>query len=1062
MKKAYHTNHIPYKYLRWISVAASLFLFSITMAQDKTTAGSPDYLLNGIVRDAHKQEPVPAAQIMNLNNGLTALTDEKGSFRIRISSTSDLLLVSAFDYNRREIPVRGRRDSLVVELYPDFFTGRYDEISVPTGPVRSSFHTGSASVLSRIERPLNTTVDADIQSGLGGAVRAISHSALNGVGSSLFIRGYHSIYRNAQPLFVVDGVIWDSNYDRYTTHDGYFPNALADIDLNDIENVTILKDATSLYGSKGSNGIIVINTRRASDFATRIVVNALGGVTERPASLPMMDGDQFRIYTTELLGSSDYTTQQINALPFLQDNPALTGYESYHNATDWDNEVYRTGYSQSYNIGVTGGDDKALYSFSLGYFGNKGVVKNTDLQRLNMRFNGDFRMADFLLMGINLGFANIDRVLLDDGANFYTSPTYLAAIKAPFLSPYSYTPSGTLTTDFEDSDIFGVGNPTAIIENSLNTNKHYRLNLGAKPVFVITPSLSVSSQFDYSLDKMKETYFNPMVGVADRFLPGLGVSENVFRSLQMRSISIFDDTRLHYTKNLTGFHRINVIAGWRYLSCYSEGDYAEGHNSGTDQKRNLLNELEFKKTEGFNNATKSISNYAQIDYAFNNRYFATATISMDGSSRFGRETQGGIQLFNRSWGIFPSIGLGWLASSEQFFQSAAFVNHLKVRTSFGLSGNDDIDPYAWSYYFTSIQYMDRANGIILGNIGNSGIQWEKTARFNLGLDASLLNDYLSVSADFFIDRTTDLLYLEELPVLTGSGYFWKNGGALSNTGFEASASAKIVNYSNLQWEVGVIAGHYKNRILTAPATDRILQIYDAEILTAEGYPAGVFWGFKTRGILADEAQAEAADLIMVDAEGNPLSFGPGDLFFDDLTEDGIIDERDKQIIGDPNPDLYGSFMSRTRYRNFLLEARFTYSYGNDVYNYHRRTLESGKDFTNQTIAVLSRWRTEGQLTDQPEAVYGDPMGNARFSDRWIEDGSYLRFKSLSLSYTIPYTGEIIEGLTIWIAANNLWTWTNYLGRDPEVSINNSVLYQGIDAGLLPLSRSYFFGIRMNL
>jgi hypothetical protein len=509
--------------------------------------------------------------------------------------------------------------------------------------------------------------------------------------------------------------------------------------------------------------------------------------------------------------------------------------------------------------------------------------------------------------------------------------------------------------------------------------------------------------------------------------------------------------------------------GWRYISDFLEADYAEGHNSGTDQKRNLLAEEEFKNTAGLNDVSKSISNYASVGYSYDKRYFLNATMAVDGSSRFGRETASGFQLFGHSWGLFPSLNAAWLVSSENFMASAGFVDHLKIRAGLDITGNDDIDPYSWSPYFISVKYMDRANGIVLGNTGNPQVQWETTASLHAGVDAGLFNERLAISADLYTAKTSDLLFLDTLPELAGPGYYWNNGGEMSNRGYEFSARVKVLNLSNLQWEMGASIGHFKNEILSLPGDDYTTSLYGAEILTSVGNPAGVFYGYKTEGVLANEAEAEAADLKVMDADGIEQSFAAGDVRFVDHYEDGILDEKDRQVIGDPNPDLYGSFDTRISYRNLSLDVYFTYSYGNEVYNYLRRTAESGIHYEdgvefwpNQSTAMLSRWISEGQQTGQPKISYENTVGNARFSDRWIEDGSYLKLKALKLNYEIPLKGRIIEGLNVWIAANNIWTRTAYLGRDPEVSPGNAVLYQGIDTGLLPQTRSYFIGLKMNL
>ncbi len=1019
------------------------------------------FTLKGTVRDAITRQPISAAQIRAFKQKSAATTDEQGNFSIKVSSSGEILIVNAFDYDLREVPVRGKQ-SLDIDLFSEVFRDLYKDIENVAGTVGSTMTANAVKERSDLGYPTPLSVDDAIQSKLNGEVRAMSRSGNSGLGTSMFIRGLNSVNMYAQPLFIVDGVIWNNYSDMQSVHDGFYNNPLDDIDLSDIESVSVIKDGTSIYGSKGGNGVIIIKTKRGEDMATKIVFNAFAGLTEKASSLPVMNGDQFRIYTSDLLGSTGMTSEQMDALPFFNDDPTSITYKKYHNVTNWDEEVYRQGFTHSYNIGVNGGDAKALYYFSLGYTGNTGIVNTAGLQRLNTRTNADFFLSENIKLGMNIGYTSIDRNLLDDGINQYTSPTYLAMVKAPFLSPNTYTPTGTLTTDLEDADIFGVSNPTAVIANALNTNKHYRLSIGVKPEFKLSPAFVLSTQFDYAIDKFKETYYSPMVGVADRELPGIGVSENVFKSQIMRNIDIFDDTRLNFSKQVNEVHDIKAVAGFRYISNFFEMDYGEGHNSGSDQKRNLLNQL-IRKTDGANNRVKSISNFLMADYSFDNRYLLSAAIAMDASSRFGSETQGGFQMFGHSWAVFPSVNAGWLISSENFMSGINAVDLLKLRAGYGLAGNDDIEPYAFTAYFESTRYMDRANGLVLANIGNSEIQWETTGKASLGLDAILFNNRLSVTADFYSNTTKDLLFLKSLPEVLGSGYYWGNGGEMTNKGFEISAGLKVVNRTAFKWELGGSIGHYKNKIESLPDEGEFnTTFYGADILTSVGNPAGVFYGYKTLGVFTSQEDALSSNLKMIDKNGISIPFKAGDIHFADLDNNNIINEKDRQVIGDPNPDFFGSFNSKIDIGNFTLDMLFTYSYGNDVYNALRASLESGRLFSNQTTAMLNRWFYEGQETVQPKVTYMDPMGNSRFSDRWIEDGSYLRFKTLSLGYNIPMKKSVIEGLKIWVSGNNLFTFTNYLGRDPEVSVKNDVLYQGIDAGMLPLTRSYFIGIKMNL
>ncbi len=1065
MKRVFK-KHLPQAYFRAKHIVMVSMLLSLLLISSQLKAADSLRYVSGVVQDAKTKMPIASAQIMALNVSSSATTDGEGKFKIEISEGTEVLLVKAFDYNSREISVKGR-ESIVIDLYSEVYTPSVKEVQNVQGKENQSYSANSIVSVDNFENEALISVDQILQTKLGGAIHSVSRSGNLGVGNSISVRGINSIHRNNQPLIVVDGVIWENYNDVRSLHDGFVFNPLNNINIDDIKSVSVLKDGTAIYGSKGSNGVILIQTRRGEGMVTKIEVNASGGIIEKPKSIPTLNVDEFRLFSTDLLGSIDRTKimemfgQSVNELDFLDDNPSSFSYKTYHNNTDWNDEVYQTALFQNYNISVNGGDDRALYGFSVGYTSSEGLIKGTDIQRFNTRFNADFNLSKAVNVGMDISLANVDRFLLDDGVNSYSSVSYLSIIKSPFLNPYRYTVSGTLSNKLNDSDVFGVGNPTALVKDSYNTDKHYRFNVAIAPEFKISPVLTLGTKFDYSLVKDKESFYTPPLGVKNIYLEGLGVSENVSKDQVIRTVGLFSDTQLKYSNTFNNRHRINGIAGWRYISSFLELDYVEGHNSGT--YHGLFNETAFRVVNGINNREKSMSTYANIDYSFDHRYFLTAGVAVDGSSKFGSETKGGFQLFDRSWGVFPSLQGAWLISSEEFMAGLNAIDQLKLRGGVTMTGNDDIDPYAWSTYFVAAPYSKNIVGIEFGNLANQEIQWESNTKFNVGLDVTLFNDRLDLSADVYQSTTKDLLLLKDLPEVAGTGKYWTNEGEMSNEGFEVSANLKVLNLKSFKWEMGASVGHYKNEIKSLPSGSFTTEAYGGEILTSVGNAAGLFYGYKTNGVISSLAEAGSANLSMINEEGETLYFGAGDMRFEEVVKDGVLDDKDKQIIGDPNPDVYGSFNSSFHYKNLSLDAFFTFSYGNDVYNYLRANLESGSQFYNQSDALLNRWVVDGQETEQPKVSYGDPMGNARFSDRWIEDGSYLKLKTLTMSYKIPLSGNgAIKGLKVWASAHNLWTLTEYLGLDPEVSHSNSVLFQGIDRGLLPSSKSYFVGVKLNL
>jgi hypothetical protein len=489
--------------------------------------------------------------------------------------------------------------------------------------------------------------------------------------------------------------------------------------------------------------------------------------------------------------------------------------------------------------------------------------------------------------------------------------------------------------------------------------------------------------------------------------------------------------------------------------------------------------MDYKQPYGNDDQWRNMTWYGNADYNYLNKYFIQATLAAESSSRFGSESDG-IKLAGVRWGIFRSLQAGWVMTNEKWFPKNIGINYLRVNAGYDISGNDDISNYAARTSFSAVTYLFKNTGIELNNIGNENIQWEQTNKLNFGLQSYFLNNRLGVNLDVFFNRTNNLLTLKSFdsPV-SGINNYWSNGGSLANRGIEATVTTKPINSKTWKMEVGASVGHYVNEIKSLPNNNLLYvngeqtaqgyttSLYGTDnIATIVGQSVGVFYGYKTAGVFSTDAEAKAAGkngyLYMVSSTGEKQYYKAGDVHFVDLHADGKIDEADKTVIGNPNPDIYGNIFAVLNYKNFTLNLGFNYSLGNDVYNYQRSILESESNFFNQTTAVTNRWRYEGQITDVPRLSYKDVLGNSRFSDRWIEDGSYLRLKTVKLTYNVPVNLSWLQGLSIWAEANNLFTITHYLGSDPEFSISNGALYQGIDAGNVALSRSFTLGLKINL
>ena len=394
-------------------------------------------------------------------------------------------------------------------------------------------------------------------------------------------------------------------------------------------------------------------------------------------------------------------------------------------------------------------------------------------------------------------------------------------------------------------------------------------------------------------------------------------------------------------------------------------------------------------------------------------------------------------------------------------QNQQIVDVLKLRAGYSITGNDDIGNYsATSYYIP--QGLLGAYGLVRGNIPNSSLKWETNNKAGFGIDASFMKERLNVSLDLYSSKTYNLINIKQLNTVSGFSAVLLNDGTLSNQGIDFNVNSRIIDNPDFKWDLGVNISTYKNT-LTASSNDEVLTtIAGATVRTKVGAPVAQFYGYKTDGILSSTAIATTENLNIEHSDGSLTPFTAGDVRFVDKDGNHIIDSKDMEVIGDPNPDLFGSVNSRVQWKNFSLNAIIAYSYGNDVYNAMRANLESMSGTNNQTQAAIYRWKTDGQQTNMPKAVWNDPMGNSRFSDRWIEDGSYIRLKSISLAYDFDINSKVLKNAQVYLTANNLLTFTKYLGYDPEFSTGQSALYSGIDSGVLPQPKTVLIGVKIGL
>lgn len=1030
-----------------------------------------DITVQGVIRDANTQEPLSGVRVQAFSSSkLSTMTDMEGKYSITLPDHVSSLLIERDGYNAQQLPIANRTEGADAYLYSNAYTDL-------VGLSKTSLLSLSAQVS---DLSSDVSVDNQLATSLGGQIRTISRGGVPGMGNFMLLGGINSLNSNAQPLVVVDGVIYDMQYDRESIHDGLYNNLLANISVADIASVTVLRNGTAIYGAKGANGVILIDTKRSHSYNTKIDVTISGRFEQTPTLPEMMNASEYRTYVSEMLGT---TNTKFREFKFLRDDPNYYYYKVYHNNTDWTKETYREAYSQQYSINVQGGDDIANYNLSLGFAQSDATLKENNFNRFNLRLNSDVKLSDRLKVRLDAAYSDVNRDMRDDGApadvdgEVITAPGFLSLIKSPFLSPYQLDTQGELSHFLFGADDYldgllgndkkegSLANPTAILSYGEARNKNSfgnrLVSLGITPSYDFGHNITVSDQFSFMLFNTDEGYYTPVFGVPTYRIEGIGNVTNKVQSSSSHQYLTTNDLRINWKYNKEG-HQLNLTGGWRFMLNRYQQDSMKGYNSGNDKTPNMSNSLSFRSTAGINEKRTSLTYYAQAAYSLYGKYYLDAAISMEANTRFGKDAEKSLKLFDVAWGFFPSVSGSWVMTNEDWFTPNNVINYLRLNAGWDLTGNDDIIANAERNYFTAANINQRVTGTIVGGYGNTNIKWETTNRMNAGVDANLWNNRVSLSANFFKSWTKDLLSIQPLDCLLGLENQWTNGGKLENMGFDVSARVKVLDMKDLKWEAGFSVGHYKNEITELPYGATYANAYGATVLTKVGEPVGVFYGYKTDGVFSTTQEAEAAGKYITDRKGNKTYFGAGDMNFVNQDNSNEINEADRTVIGNPNPDIFGNIFTHLQYKKLGVDMVFNYSLGNDIYNYQRSLLEAGSRFHNQTTALRGRWSSEGQVTDIPRISYKDPMGNSRFSDRWIEDGSYLRLKNITVSYKWDFDYRFLQGVTVFGSAQNLFTLTKYLGSDPEASISNNVLFQGIDCGQLPTSRNFSLGVKINL
>ncbi|UOQ82620.1 SusC/RagA family TonB-linked outer membrane protein [Hymenobacter sp. 5414T-23] len=860
------------------------------------------------------------------------------------------------------------------------------------------------------------------------------------------IRGNSSITGSNSPLYVIDGVPVLPTYDRELSVGNQKPNPLNSINPADIESIDVLKDgaAAAIYGVRAANGVVVVTTKRGKSGKPQVGLNAYYGVQQLRKKLDVLNARQFAEY---------YNESQING-------GAAPGFADVNNLpydTDWQDEVYRTAAIQNYQLNVSGGTDKTRYYVAGGYFKQDGIILNSGFDRFNFKLNFDQQAGTKFRIGTNM---NMSRTNTN------------GSVRSELGLGNSGTVLGTLaqipTIPVRDANGVYATNPFSLSDNPvgnlLETNNKAITNQVIGNLYGeydILKNLKFRSSLGIDFRTQLENEFitrnYPGTSRADASTRGSGRTGTT-----QQTIWLWENT-VTYNPNLGEKHSLQLLAGQsvqesnRFASNASVRGYASNAvpylSAGTERLGTSSYEEEWGLT----------SLFARAIYSFDDRYLATLSLRQDGTSRF-----------DQHYGYFPAVALGWRISKESFFPQNTPVSDLKVRGSFGINGNQELG-YTYqrfSAYSAGSNYAGSAGtiqgGIRPDRIGNRDLKWETSKQYDLGLDLGLFNDRLTFNFDAYRKRSNNLLLSVPLAPSTGAEQLSiiQNVGTVENKGLEFALATTNVQGENggFNWSTNLNASLNRNKVIDLGTlvndqnqlVDRT--IINSNSITKKGQPLGVFYGHQVQGIFQSADEIKAAPT----QPGNPK---PGDIRFVDVNGDGKINNDDRTIIGNPNPKVIAGVTNTFTFKGLDLSVFFQGSFGNDIYNANRQALESLTGPVNQLTTVLDRWTPSNTNTNIPRAVFNDPNGNGRFSSRWIEDGSYVRLKNLTLGYTLPTTlinKARIASLRVYVSGQNLITWTDYSGYDPEVSADPfSSTSIGRDFGVYPQSRTYTVGLNAN-
>ena len=967
--------------------------------------------VQGVVKD-QTGETVIGASVMEKGTTNGTITGIDGDFSLNMSPNGTLV-VSFVGYKTQEVQVKGQKQLQVV-LSED--AEMLDEVVViGYGTMKKSDLTGAVSSIGNKDikdSPVSNLVQA-IQGKISGV--QIVDAGKPGDDISIKIRGLGSI-NNCDPLVVIDGVPTDLG--------------LSSLNMADVERLDVLKDAsaTAIYGSRGANGVVMITTKRGTEGKGKLAVSANYSFQNATNVPSLLNAAQYAELSNDMMVNSGRNP-----------NPEWANPSELGAGTDWMDELLRTGVMQNYTVSYSGGNEKSHYYVSGGFLDQSGIVKSVNYRRFTFQSNSDAQVLKWLKFSNNITFS----------ADTKKSGSYNIgdALKALPIYPVK-NEDGSWSGPDGNSEWYGsTRNPIGPTELNKSQTDGYNFLANLTAELTFTKWLKFKSTFGYDAKFWFIDNFTPKYN----WKPTPTEETSRYKS-DNKSFTYLWDNYFLFDHTFAEKHRVGLMAGMS--AQWNTNDYLNAQKNVFmfDNVHEMDNGEEMYAIGGNETEWALLSYMARVNYSYEDRYLLTATIRRDGSSRFGKKHR---------WGTFPSVSVAWRASQEKWFPKNDYINDLKVRAGYGVTGSQaSVGNYSYlASYNTSVYPFGISSGnqtaLVSSTLANPYIHWEEVAQTNIGFDASLFNSRVMFSFDAYLKETRDMLVKASIPITSGfedTTTTYTNAGKVRNQGIEMSLHT-INLTGELGWETNLTATYNKNKIkdLNSDVPYYINQINNSYVtMLAKDYPINVFYGYVTDGIFQNQSEVNT-HAVQPGAE-------PGDIRFRDLNNDGVINDSDRTVIGNPNPSWLFSMNNSLSYKGFELSVFLQGIAGNKIYNANNIDNTGMAAAYNQTTDVLKRWQGEGTSNSMPRAVFGDPNQNTRVSDRFVENGSYLRLKNITLSYTFPkqwLQKAQIENARLSLSCENVATITGYSGFDPEVGIN------GIDQNRYPISRTFSLGLNFN-